>query len=571
MTAGEDDEESLLRSVALQNARSILQARQRAEQELVKAKEALERKTLELAHSLSMMRATLESTTDGILVTDGAGRVTDFNAKYVEMWGLEASDHGQLLGMVADKVAEPRAFLERIERICADSPPESFDLLDVADGRAFERFTKLQFLDGTMVGRVWCFRDVTERKRAEEHRQVLLERAEAARRDADAANRAKDEFLAVVSHELRTPLNAITGWASLLLAGGMSAEKQRHAIEVIGRNAKSQEKLIEDLLDVSRIISGKVRLSVEAVEPVDFVEMAIDAVRPAAHAKDIALKVTLDPHAGTVMGDRDRLQQIVWNLLTNAVKFTDKRGSVHVRLRRQDSSVEIVVEDNGQGIRADFMPYVFERFRQADSSFTRSKGGLGLGLAIVRHLVELHGGTIRAHSVGEGHGAIFTLTLPIAPVRSHPPPSSTRFVDPPAATSEFDCPPQLDGLRILVVDDEPDAREMLQAMLERCKAKVTVATSAGEALELLEQTLPDVLISDIGMPGEDGYDLIRKVRALSRARGGGTPAVALTAYARQGDRTRALMAGFDVHVPKPIDPSELSVVLANLYLRHRRE
>jgi signal transduction histidine kinase/CheY-like chemotaxis protein len=573
MSGVSDDEDTLLHSVALQNASSILAARQRAERDLIEAKDALEHKTHELAHSLSMMRATLESTSDGILVTDRSGRVTDFNEKYADMWQLprdamETRDHRWLLDIVALTVRDPEAFRARVDAIYASSPSDSLDVLDLVDGRAFERFTKIQFMDGQSIGRVWCYRDITERKNAEKHRQILLERAEAARQEADVANRAKDEFLAVISHELRTPLNAITGWANLLLNGDMSPEKRRHAVEVIGRNAKAQERLIEDLLDVSRIMAGKVRLNVDPIEPIEIVEMAIEAVRPMAHAKDVALQITLDPDAGTVMGDRDRLQQIVWNLLTNAIKFTAKHGTVQVRLRRQDSSVEVVVEDNGRGITPEFLPYVFERFRQADTSFTRSKGGIGLGLAIVRHLVELHGGAIKAESEGEGQGSTFTLALPIAPMRRRSAALPPRVPDGPV-TIAFVSPPELEGLHFLVVDDEPDARDMLYAMLGHCGAVVAVASSAAEALDLVQQTRPDVLVSDVGMPGEDGYDLIRRVRALDSAAGGRTPAVALTAYARQSDRTQALIAGFDMHVPKPIDPSELAIVIANLHARHR--
>ena len=571
-----DDEDALLRSVALQNASSILAARQRVEQDLVEATEALERKHLELAHSLSMMRATLESTTDGILVTDGTGNITDFNEKFVVMWhfppdAMAARNHLLLREKIAGQLKDPEAYLARVEAIYTQAPLESVDLLDFVDGRAFERFTKIQFVEGRNVGRVWCFRDVTERKRAEEQRQVLLERTEAARQDADRANRAKDEFLAVVSHELRTPLNSITGWAKLLLAGGMGPEKWQHAVEVIARNAKAQEKLIEDLLDVSRIVSGKVRLNVDPVEPIDVVEMAVEAVRPAANAKEIRLLVTLDPDAGIVMGDRDRLQQVVWNLLTNAVKFTARRGTVHVRLRRHDSSVEIVVEDNGRGMSAEFLPYMFERFRQAEVGFTRVKGGLGLGLAIVRHLVELHGGTIKAHSDGEGLGSIFTLLLPISPLRRQIAATAATATTSASGTHAIHSPPELNGLRILIVDDDDDAREMLGAVLEHCKAVVIPAASAAEALELFKTQRPDVLVSDIGMPGEDGHELIRKVRTLSKANGGQTPAVALTAYARQTDRTQAMMAGFDMHVPKPIEPSELSVVIANLIARQHRQ
>jgi PAS domain S-box-containing protein len=575
VTSSDDDEESLLRSVALQNARSILAARLKAERELIEAKEALELKTRELAESLSMMKATLESTTDGILVTDDGARITDYNQKFLSMWGLppevlESRDHARVIDTLAATMRDPSQFRARIQEIYDTRPPESFDVLSCEDGRVYERFTKIQFVDGRGVGRVWCFRDITEHLRAEQQRQILLDQSESARREADSANRAKDEFLAVVSHELRTPLNAIVGWAAMLLEDKLSAEKQRHAIEVIDRNAKAQGRLIDDLLDVTRIISGKVRLSVEPVNPMDFVRSAVEAVGPAALAKDIRLVSTLDPEAGTLMGDRDRLQQIVWNLLTNAIKFTPKHGTVHVRMRRQDSSVEIIVEDNGQGIPSEFVPYMFDRFRQADSTFTRSKGGLGLGLAIVRHLVELHRGTIEAQSDGVGRGATFRLLLPVAPMRQPTRASGTDDSRSPVRRGTLPSLPLLEGLRVLVVDDERDAREMVQAMLEHCRATVTLAPSSQEALELVQRLRPDVLVSDIGMPGEDGYDLIRQIRALPSDAGGRTPAVALTAFARPADRTEALRAGFDVHVSKPIDPAELAIVIGNLFARHRR-
>ncbi|MBA3542151.1 MAG: PAS domain-containing protein [Deltaproteobacteria bacterium] len=405
--------------------------------------------------------------------------------------------------------------------------------------------------------------DITERKQAEEERRSALDREQAARGDAEAANRAKDEFLAMLGHELRTPLNAITGWARMLLEGAVPEAKRQHAIEVIDRNANAQAQLIEDLLDVSRIISGKVRIEARSISPMAPVEAAIESVRPTADAKGVLLQIALDATVEPVMGDVDRLQQVVWNLLNNAIKFTPRGGRVLVGLRRQDADVVITVDDDGQGIKPEFMPYMFERFRQEDGAFTRSRGGLGLGLAIARHLVELHGGTIRAHSEGEGKGASFVVTLPIIP-------SQARRLPGSSAPAPSRAPRLLDGVHVLVVDDEPDARDMVANMLENARAKVTIARNAAEARAILQRERPDVIVCDIGMPEEDGFSLIRTVRASSVEHGSRIAAVALTAYARAVDRTAALVAGFDLHVPKPVDPSELVVVVANLAARGLR-
>jgi PAS domain S-box-containing protein len=403
-------------------------------------------------------------------------------------------------------------------------------------------------------------RDLTRRKRAEEERERLL-------REAQEANRLKDEFLATVSHELRTPLTAILGWAHLLRGRRLSGEAGAKALETIERNARSQAQLIDDLLDVSRIVTGKLRLDVVPVSPHSFIDAAVEAVRPAAEAKGVRLRKVIDADAGVIMGDAARLQQVVWNLLTNAVKFTPGGGRVEVRLARADSHVEIAVADTGAGIGPEFLPHVFERFRQADQRTTREHGGLGLGLSIVRQLVELHGGAVRADSEGEGAGATFTVTLPVAPVhrreeayeREHPTARDTL--------AAHECPERLDGLRVLVVDDEADARELLAAGLGQCGAEVVAASSAREALDAMARLKFDALVSDIGMPGEDGYELIRLVRALPPAGGGRTPAVALTAYARAEDRLRALRAGFEMHAAKPVELTELVVVIANLSRR----
>lgn len=383
-------------------------------------------------------------------------------------------------------------------------------------------------------------------------------------RDAREANRIKDEFLATVSHELRTPLTSILGWAHLLRAGQLGEASAANALEVIERNARSQAQLIDDLLDVSRIITGKLRLDVQPVDPAWCIEAAVEAVRPAADAKGIRLQKVIETGVSPVAGDPARLQQVVWNLLSNAIKFTPRGGRVWVRLERVNSHIEITVSDTGAGISREFLPFVFDRFRQADQTITRAHGGLGLGLAITRHLVELHGGAVHAESPGEGQGATFTVKLP--PMTVYQSERSPKHAHPKASDvhSLADCPERLDGLKLLVVDDEADTRELLGAVLEQCGAEVTAVGSAEEALEALEKLHPNVLMSDIGMLGEDGYALIRKVRALPAERGGGTPAVALTAYARTEDRVRALSSGYQVHIAKPVEPAELIAAVASL-------
>jgi PAS domain S-box-containing protein len=390
--------------------------------------------------------------------------------------------------------------------------------------------------------------------------------AESARARAEAANRAKDEFLAMVSHELRTPLNSMLGWMRLIRSGRLDEETLARGLETIERNTLSQAQLIEDLLDISRVITGKLSLVVEQVEIESVIQTAVDSIRLAAESKNLRLQMILDSSAGMVLGDRGRLQQIVWNLLTNAIKFTPKGGTVRVQLERVDSSVQITVTDTGKGISGEFLPYVFDRFRQADAGSTRAHGGLGLGLSIVRHLVELHGGTVRADSDGEGTGATFVVRLPVAPVRRE----AVKAPDPPrtaAAVGAFACPPELAGVCVLVVDDEADTREMLAVVLGQCEADVHTAASADEALAVLDGRdgwRPDLLVSDIGMPEEDGYSLIKKVRQRPTERGGGIPAVALTAYARLEDRMQALAAGFQMHVAKPVEPAELILVIHSL-------
>jgi PAS domain S-box-containing protein len=388
----------------------------------------------------------------------------------------------------------------------------------------------------------------------------LYRSSQEARKAAERANRAKDEFLATLSHELRTPLTPILGWTVMLRSGTLDQAGLLRGLEVIERNVRAQTQLIEDLLDVSRIVTGKLRVEVRPIELVPVVEAGLDAVRPSAEAKDIALEVKLAPIASKVLGDPDRLQQVVWNLASNAVKFTPKGGRVEVTLARVDSHVQLTVKDNGKGISAEFLPYVFDRFRQADSTSTRKYGGLGLGLAIVRHLVELHGGTVHAESAGADQGATFTVRLPLMEERAEPSAPSRPGAESGQASSSM----RLDGVKVMVVDDELDMRDFLSVSLRQYGADVTALSSVGEAVAALEREKPDVLVSDIGMPGEDGYALIRKVRALGPERGGQVPAAALTGFAAGDDTTRVLSAGYQVHLPKPVEPSRLAQVVGTL-------
>lgn len=402
--------------------------------------------------------------------------------------------------------------------------------------------------------------DVTQRKSAEAERNEFLAREQAARAEAEEANRLKDEFLATLSHELRTPLNAMLGWSSLLRTGNLNPAISDRALNVIERNTRSLAQLIEDLLDVSRIVTGNLRLEFCPIELAPIIESAIDVVLPGAQAKGIQIEFVYSTCAAVVSGDGDRLQQVLWNLLSNAVKFTPSGGRVEVRLKCINSNVEIKVSDTGRGISPEFLPYVFDRFRQADASLTRLQGGMGLGLALVRYLVELHGGTVRAESPGEGQGATFTVSLPLLDS------GQTQVLSAQeentlgtSAASNI-----LYGLRVLVVDDEADMRQLFATVLEYYGAKVEAVASANEAIEVLQRTRPDVLVSDIAMPTEDGYALIRTLRALEARRGGQTPALALTAFAGAGDRMRALAAGFQMHLAKPVAPDELVAAVAKL-------
>ncbi|MBA2703567.1 MAG: MEDS domain-containing protein [Blastocatellia bacterium] len=408
-------------------------------------------------------------------------------------------------------------------------------------------------------------KEIQERARAEEALRLALVREQMARSEAQVANRMKDEFLATVSHELRTPLNAIIGWSHLLRSGRLDEATVAKAVETIDRNAKSQAQLIEDILDVSRMITGKLKLNNEPVDLAAVINAAIDSVQLAADGKEIQVAVTLDPSARHTIGDANRLQQVVWNLLANAIKFTPANGRIEVKVERAGRNAQLCVSDTGQGISPEFLPFIFDRFRQADGTNTRQHGGLGLGLSIVRQLVELHGGTIKAESRGNGKGAAFIIKLPLAPLHKGGS-RRQRTVGGLATTTKKEnvaALPQLEDVRVLLVDDDADTLQILSLMLEESKATVQIASSVREALEVLEWYTPHVLVSDLAMPDEDGYSLIDKLRKTETGNGH-IPAVALTSYVRVEDRTRALSAGFNMFVPKPVQPNELISAIASL-------
>jgi signal transduction histidine kinase/DNA-binding response OmpR family regulator len=406
--------------------------------------------------------------------------------------------------------------------------------------------------------------EIAERKQAEEERAQLLVREQAARAEAEQANRTKDEFLATLSHELRTPLSAILGWSHLVRSGRLDEPQMSRAFETIERNARSQSQLIDDLLDVSRIITGKLQIEPRPVDIRAVIEASIDAVRPSFEAKNIQFEIVMDQEGSLVPGDPNRLQQIFWNLFSNAAKFTPEGGHVRVEGKCDSSEIRISVSDSGVGITPEFLPYIFDRFRQADGSTTRVHGGLGLGLSIVKHLVQLHQGSVGVESLGKNQGATFAVTLPIASASSTVTPENAAEPEPKNNGLPASFSVALDGLRILVVDDEVDSRDLVSAILTRCGSEVNCCESASDAIKAILDWKPDLLVSDIGMPNEDGYSLIRKMRKLKSKRARQTPAVALTAYVTQEDLERALAAGFQMHVPKPIEPTALimSIVAA---------
>lgn len=515
------------------------------------------------------LEAIIESADDAIISKTLDGILTSWNKAAEHIFGYDADEAiGQsVLMLIPSHLQGEEAMI--LSKIRAGQRIEHYETKRVAkDGRLIDvslTVSPIKNADGKIIGASKILRDITRQKQIEEERDALLKLERDAREQAEIASRAKDEFLGLLSHELRTPLNSILGWTRILSGHNLDEAAAAQALETIDRNAKLQARLIDDMLDVSRIISGKLRLDAQPVDLTSVINAAVETLRPAAEAKHIHMRVSLDFGTGTVLGDPVRLQQVIWNLVSNAVKFVPREGNVKVSLSRVDSQVEVSVSDSGPGIEEDFLPYVFDRFRQADSATNKKYAGLGLGLSIVRHLVELHGGTVEAANGTEGTGAVFTVRLPVMAIsRSFD--QLSRQADAAAAAGQlaFDSPPDLSGIKVLAVDDEPDARMLLEAMFEQCGAEIETCSSAAEALEMIEKFNPDVLVSDIGLPGEDGYSLIRKIRHLEESNGKRLPAVALTAFARTEDRVQALAAGYNMHVPKPVEPAELALVISSL-------
>ena len=531
-------------------------------------RDVTDRKQVE--ETAARLAAIVDSSEDAIISKTVQGIITSWNAAAERMFGYQAAEViGQSILMLfpPELVDEESRIIDQISR---GERIEHYQTVRLRkDGTRLQlslSISPIRDSSGIIIGasKIGC--DISPQIRHQEERDVLLESERAARSEAERANLLKDEFLATLSHELRTPLNAILGW-SQLLATHREAVDIDEGLDAIRRNARAQTQLIEDLLDMSRIVSGKVRLDVQWTDLAAVIDGAIESVRPSADAKNIRLRKILDPRAGPVSGDPTRLQQVIWNLLTNAIKFTAKGGSVDVLLERVNSHLEITVHDSGIGIKSELLSVIFERFRQADASTTRSFGGLGLGLSIVKHLVELHGGTVRAQSPGEGQGATFIVALPLAPFRS----DETRAHPKASRSMKHDyAGVDLEGVKIMVVDDEADTRNLLTRLLSECKGEVRAVASAADAIAEVKRHKPDLIISDIGMPGMDGYQFIHEVRELDASQGGAIPAIALTAFARSEDRTRAMMAGYNMHVAKPIEAQELLATVANLAGRRNK-
>ncbi|HVK65727.1 MAG TPA: response regulator [Polyangium sp.] len=567
------------KNAQLQRAHQELEQRVQARTtELARTNAALEAENAErrraedaLRESKHLLQAIVDNSTAIIYVKDLEGRYLMVNRRCEELFHGAArplvgkTDHDLFPVEYADAL---RAFDRQV--MAAGRPLEKEECVPQDDGLHTYIAIKCPLFDesGRPYGICGVSTDITERTRTEAERERLLSREQAARVELERTGRLKDEFLALLSHELRTPLTAILGWSQLLLTRGPSDELLRRGLGTIERNARTQAKLIDDLLDMSRIISGRLSLESEAVDLAEMLETMLESVEPAAKTKGVRLELSVATAGEKVLGDPNRLQQIMWNLLSNSMKFTPRGGQIKVSLRCEGTYAHLAISDTGIGIDPDFLPYVFEQFRQADASTTREHGGLGLGLSIVQHLVELHGGTVVAASSGKNQGAHFTVKLPLEDKHAELLAAGER---PPPST-----PPRrplwhrggellnLTGVRVLVVDDEPDTRELLLRILAECHAEVRTAGSVVEALAELDRDQPTVLVSDIGMPKEGGYELIQKVRQLPQERGGSVPALALTAFARPEDRTRALLAGYQMHLAKPVKPSELVAHVASL-------
>jgi PAS domain S-box-containing protein len=525
-----------------------------------------------IAEQREWLETTLQSIGDAVIATDVRGRIVFMNpvAEHLTGWQIDSARDRPCTEVFNIVDETTRGLIENpVMRVLQDGAIVGLAnhmILIAADGSERpidDSGAPIRDRDGHVVGVVLVFRDVGERRRLEAEREAaarererLLVAERTARAEAERANRLKDDFVAMVSHELRTPLNAILGWTDIMLRRQNDQATVARGLDIVARNTRLQTQLISDLLDISRIVSGKLRLDLQGVDLASVIDAAVETVQHAADQKGVAIERQLDTTLGPMTGDPARLQQIVWNLLSNALKFTPKGGRVRIVLRRTGAQAEIIVEDNGAGIRPDFLPYVFDRFQQADASRTRRFGGLGLGLSIVRNLVEFHGGTVKAASAGEGNGATFTIVLPM----TAPPELRTEELAPTDANVEEIS---LANIRVLVVEDEPDTAEFIINLLAMHGADVVTAVSAREALEAVVHARPDILISDIGLPEMDGYQLMEQIRKMNVADGGGIPAVALTAFARSEDRTRALRAGYQTHLAKPIESTELVATVAS--------
>jgi PAS domain S-box-containing protein len=537
-----------------------------------RAEEALRESEEQARRQLAYVEAIYATAPVGLCFVDTDLQYLSINERLAEINGRSVEEHlgrtvREVIPQIADTV-EPvcRGVIETGEP--ALNVEQSAELAsEPGAARHFiSSFYPIKNGGGRVLGVNIVVMEITERKKIEEELERLLGQEKAAREEAEAANRMKDEFLATISHELRTPLTSILGWARMLTGGGLTPPQARHALEVIAQSAQSQNRLIEDILDTSRIITGRLKLDAQPVVIENIFHAAVDVIRPSAEAKGLALSEVVDAPEGVVFADANRLQQALWNLLSNAVKFTNEGGSIEARLGRAEGQIEIAVKDTGIGIDPRFLPHVFDRFRQADASSTREYGGLGIGLAIVRHIVEMHGGSVSASSPGKGRGATFMIRLPLISTLRLAPRSGPRAEapPPPAERKVLENGHRLDGVRVLLVEDNPDTLDMLRFIFDEAGAEVIPATSVDDALDALERFRPDALVSDIAMPDRDGYDLIREIRSREPEQGGKIPAVAVTAYARAEDRVRVLAAGFQMHIAKPIDPDELIAVVASL-------
>lgn len=540
------------------------------------------------------LAAIVESADDAIVSKTLEGVVTSWNKGAERLFGYTADEMiGQHISRLipSDHLDEEPQILARLRR---GEKIEHYETVRVRKDGALRNISltvsPIRDADGIVIGASKIARDITEQKAAQLRLQQALAEAENAKKEAEEANRLKDQFLSTISHELRTPLTAVMGWIAMLRADRLDEAMTMKALATIDRNVKAQAQLVEDLLDISRIVNGKMRIDPKPLNLSAIIHAAVDSIMPAAEAKALRLQVVIDPGTGTVVGDYDRLQQVIWNLLSNAVKFTPAGGRIQIQIERVDSQVELTVSDNGIGIKPDFLPHIFDRFTQEDSSTTRTHGGLGMGLAIVKYIMELHGGTVKVISEGEGKGSAFTIALPQAPKTTQAQRSDLRAIsygissepgyrrghEPGYGTEETrhttqkphekraGFPPELDGLKIVVIDDEIDTCEMLSAAFAQCGSMVEIATSGSMALEQWKQWRPDVLICDINMPQMDGYQLIQQIRERELQEGTRTPAIALTALARIEDRVKVLKAGYQMHVPKPVELPELFTVVASL-------